>query len=94
MYRIGILGSDNSHADRFSEILNRSDHPAYLPNSGAKVVAIWGQEAERTQQVATNGRIDTIVAAPEEMIGQVDEERLKGILIALRTIRQNAVQKV
>jgi predicted dehydrogenase len=72
MFRIGILGSDNSHADRFSEIINRSDHAAYLPNSGAKVVAIWGQEAERTQKVATNGRIDTIVAAPEAMIGQVD----------------------
>lgn len=72
MYRIGILGSDNSHADRFSEILNREDHPAYLPNSGAKVVAIWGQEAERTQQVATNGRISTIVSEPEDMIGQVD----------------------
>ena len=72
MFRIGILGSDNSHADRFSEILNRSDHAAYLPNSGAKVVAIWGQEAERTQQVAANGCIDTIVAAPEDMLGQVD----------------------
>ena len=72
MFRIGILGSDNSHADRFSEIINRSDHPAYLPDSGAKVVAIWGQEAERTQQVATNGRIDTVVATPEAMIGQVD----------------------
>lgn len=72
MLRIGILGSDNSHADRFSEILNRSDHAAYLPNSGAKVTAIWGQEAERTQQVAANGLINTIVASPEGMIGQVD----------------------
>ena len=72
MYRIGILGSDNSHADRFSEILNRPDHPAYLPDSGAKIVAIWGQEPERTQQVASNGRIDTIVDAPEAMLGQVD----------------------
>jgi predicted dehydrogenase len=72
MFKIGILGSDNSHADRFSEILNRSDHAAYLPDSGAKVVAIWGQEPERTQQVATTNGIDTIVAAPEEMIGKVD----------------------
>ncbi len=72
MFRIGILGSDNSHADRFSEIINRDDHPAYLPDSGAKVVAIWGQETERTQQVATNGRIDTVVTTPEAMIGQVD----------------------
>lgn len=72
MFRIGILGSDNSHADRFSEILNRSDHPAFLPNSGAQVVAIWGQEPERTQQVAANGQIKNIVTAPEEMLGQVD----------------------
>jgi predicted dehydrogenase len=68
MLKIGILGSDNSHADRFSEILNREDHPSYLPNSGAQVVAIWGQEAERTQQVAQNGKIATIVENPEAMI--------------------------
>lgn len=72
MFRIGILGSDNSHADRFSEILNLPNHAAYLPDSGARIVAIWGQEAERTQQVATNNGIDTIVANPSDMLGQVD----------------------
>ncbi len=72
MLRIGMLGSDNSHADRFSEILNRPDHPAYLPDSGAQIVAIWGQDAARTQQVAENGRIPTIVAEPNDMLGQVD----------------------
>ncbi len=72
MFRIGILGSDNSHADRFSEILNLPDHPAYLPGSGAQVVAIWGQEEERTRQVAANNRIPTIVANPLDMLGQVD----------------------
>lgn len=72
MFRIGILGSDNSHADRFSEILNRPDHAAYLPDSGAQVVALWGQEVERTQQVVENGRITTIVDKPGDMLGQVD----------------------
>jgi predicted dehydrogenase len=72
MFRIGILGSDNSHADRFAEILNRPDHPAYLPDSGAQVVAIWGQETERTRQVAENGRIATMAAQPGDMLGQVD----------------------
>jgi predicted dehydrogenase len=72
MFKIGILGSDNSHADRFSEILNLPEHPSYLPDSGAQVVAIWGQEAERTQQVAQNGKIVTIVENPTDMIGQVD----------------------
>ena len=52
MFKIGILGSDNSHADRFSEILNRPDHPSYQPDAEARVVAIWGAEAERTQAVA------------------------------------------
>ena len=72
MFRIGILGSDNSHADRFSEIINRGDHAMYLPDTGAQVVAIWGQEPERTRQVAENGQIESIVPAPEVMLGQVD----------------------
>ena len=40
-------------------------------NSGVQVVAI-GKQAERTQQVAANGRIATIVADPTDMIGKVD----------------------
>jgi predicted dehydrogenase len=72
MLRIGLLGSDNSHADRFSEIINLPEHTAFLPNADAQIVAIWGQEPERTKQVATNGHIATIVSAPEEMLGQVD----------------------
>ncbi|MCX6047104.1 MAG: Gfo/Idh/MocA family oxidoreductase [Chloroflexi bacterium] len=72
MLKIGILGSDNSHAERFSEILNRPDHAAYLPGADAKVVAIWGAEPERTQQVARDNLIETIAATPEAMLGQVD----------------------
>lgn len=72
MLRIGLLGSDNSHADRFAEILNRPDHPAYLPDADARIVAIWGQEAERTRQVAATNAIPTIVAHPAQLAGQVD----------------------
>ena len=72
MLKIGILGSDNSHAERFSEILNRTDHRDYWPDADAKVVAIWGAEPERTQQVAQNNLIDEIVPTPEAMLGKVD----------------------
>lgn len=72
MLKIGILGSDNSHAEIFSKILNCSDYNDYLASADARVVAIWGQEAERTAQVAQNGRIETIVAKSEEMLGSVD----------------------
>ncbi|GIV78159.1 MAG: hypothetical protein KatS3mg050_2553 [Litorilinea sp.] len=72
MLKIGILGSDNSHAERFSEILNRPDHPSYQADADARVVAIWGEDPERTRQVAEHGHIDAIVARPEEMLGRVD----------------------
>ncbi len=72
MLKIGILGSDNSHAEIFSKILNCRDYGDYWATADARVVAIWGQEAERTQQVAQNGLIETIVAKPEEMLGRVD----------------------
>lgn len=72
MFKIGLIGSDSSHADRFAEIINVKDHPTYLPDTGAAITAIWGAEAERTQQVAQNGQIDTIVQEPSAMLGQVD----------------------
>ncbi|MCB0079904.1 MAG: Gfo/Idh/MocA family oxidoreductase [Caldilineaceae bacterium] len=72
MLTIGLLGSDNSHAERFSELLNCPEHPNYLANADARIVAIWGQDAERTAQVAEKGKIDKIVAEPTDMLGQVD----------------------
>jgi len=72
MLTIGLLGSDNSHAERFSELVNCPEHPNYLADADARVVAIWGQEAERTAQVAEKNKIATIVKEPTDMIGQVD----------------------
>lgn len=72
MLKIGILGSDNSHAERFSEILNLPDHASYLPHSDACIAAIWGQDAERTQAVAGHGQIESVVAEPVDMLGSVD----------------------
>lgn len=70
MIRIGIVGSDNSHADRFSELVNLDDRSPHL--DGARVDYIYGRDAARTQEVATNNRIPHIVADPREMLGHVD----------------------
>lgn len=72
MFKIGILGSDNSHAERFSELLNLPDHPRFWADADARVVAIWGQDPARTQQVAQQNRIETIVDEPTAMLDQVD----------------------
>lgn len=67
MLRIGIVGSDNSHALAYGTLLNiqRIDDRAHA-------VAIWGLEEERTREVATKAAIPTIVSTPDEMLGQVD----------------------
>lgn len=72
MLKIGMLGSDNSHAERFAELLNLPEHPNFLANADAQVVAIWGQEPTRTHQVAQQNRIETVVDDPAAMHSLVD----------------------
>lgn len=73
MYKIGIIGSDNSHAERFSQIMNIPD-----PKTGEfafpdfKATAIFGLEKERTEQVARDGKIEFIAEKPEDFFGRVD----------------------
>lgn len=73
MFRIGIVGSDNSHAEAFSQLIN-------LPNKetgefeypDCKVTAIFGLEKERTEQVARDGKIEFIAEKVEDMYDKVD----------------------
>ena len=77
MIRIGIVGSDSSHADRFSELCNVKGFPGGV--RGARVVSIWGREPKRTAEVAEHGQIPRIVDDPQEMLGEVD-----AVIIVLR----------
>ncbi|HUT37516.1 MAG TPA: Gfo/Idh/MocA family oxidoreductase [Planctomycetota bacterium] len=72
MIRIGIVGSDNSHAIALSQLCNLSDTPERKAIRGARVVALFGLVPERNDEVARAGKIPTIVAKPTEMIGMVD----------------------
>lgn len=73
MFRIGIIGSDNSHALAFAKLVNFPDEKTgkYLfPD--CKVVGIYGMESTRTEEVATKGNIEFIAAKPEDLIGKID----------------------
>ena len=48
MYKIGFLGSDNSHVEKFWEILNLNNHEKFWAESGVKVTGIWGEDNELT----------------------------------------------
>jgi predicted dehydrogenase len=68
MLRIGIVGSDNSHALAYSKLANVDK----IAGDSCRVVGIWGHEPGRTEEVARDGKIGTIVSHPEELLGLVD----------------------
>lgn len=68
MLKIGIVGSDNSHAIAYSKLANVTK----IAGDKCRVVGIWGQEDARTKEVAQEGQIETIVAKPEDLLDLVD----------------------
>lgn len=83
MIRFGLVGTNTSHAPAFAKIFNgTAEQPAAL--EGGKIVAVWGDEqpaarAMREQRrlpdartLANTYQIATVVAAPGDMIGQID----------------------
>lgn len=74
MFRIGILGSDNSHALNFSKMCNIPDENGVYRYEDVRIVAIHGHndDPEHTKQVAEEGHIPQIVSSAEEMFGLVD----------------------
>lgn len=72
MIRIGIVGSDNSHAEIFSKLVNIPDANGQFAFPQVRVECIFGLEAERTNQVAQMGKIPRIVKRPEDMLHMAD----------------------
>ncbi len=72
MFKLGIIGSDSSHAVQFSKLANLEEGVNGLRVEDVQVTHIYGTDPERTQEVATEGKIPNIVANAEEMLGQVD----------------------
>ena len=69
MFRLGIVGSDNSHAEAFSRLTNL-DGADRIPD--VQVTHIYGTDEARTKEVAANSKIPNIVTRSEDMIGNVD----------------------
>ena len=68
MLKIGIVGSDNSHAIAYSKLANVTK----VVGDKCRVVGIWGQEEARTKEVAEEGQIETIVDKPDDLVDMVD----------------------
>ena len=69
--KIGLLGY-SSHADRFSEMLNVRSHRDYWAESGAQVWAIWGEDRQQIEEVATACAIPVVASTQEQVIHESD----------------------
>ncbi|MBQ8953600.1 MAG: Gfo/Idh/MocA family oxidoreductase [Clostridia bacterium] len=65
MFRVGIIGSENSHALAFSRIFNLSGKYEDI-----KVVAVWGEDMEASEKIKAECGVD--IVKPEAMLGMVD----------------------
>jgi len=67
--KIGIIGSDNSHANTFSKTVN-IDNPPDLAD--VQISHIWGIDPAETADKVSNGKIPNVATNPTDMIGQID----------------------
>lgn len=72
MFRVGILGTENSHAMAFAQILNGYNPEFAGQFNDFRVVAVGGVDPAASRNVASTCGIDVIVDRPEDMLGMVD----------------------
>jgi predicted dehydrogenase len=69
-FRIGMVGSQNSHAQAYSDLINLKDAGKTYGN--VRVTHIWGEEDAKTKEVAEKCAIPNIVKNHTDMLGHVD----------------------
>ena len=72
MFRLGIIGSDNSHAQAFASLANLEEGYGGLRVPDVRVTHIYGTDPVRTKEVAEKSKIPHIVTKTEDMLGAVD----------------------
>jgi predicted dehydrogenase len=94
--RVGIIGLDTSHVVKFTEFLNRSDHPERVP--GARVVAAYPQGSRDIESSVSRvaGYTDTLRGMGVEIVPSIDAlvERVDAVLLESNDGRVHLEQAV
>ena len=72
MYRVGILGAENSHATRFVEIFNGARKFTGVDYPDIRIVGCYSRYADVCEKLWKLGDLDFIAESPEDMLGKVD----------------------
>lgn len=67
--RVGLVGVNTSHADAFARLLDGKSAQAI---AGARLVAIWGEQRDRRDQLAAEYSVEAVVDDPAEMAEEID----------------------
>jgi len=80
MYKIAIIGSENSHARRFAKILHEG-HPLLggVPYADFQIVGICGENPDENKYLQETYNIPEISDDPEHWVGKVD-----GVMVTAR----------
>jgi len=69
MIKVAILGSDSTHTEAYTELVNRSGAPFYKK---ARVLWLWGADFGQARRKAARLGIPHIVRTPEEAVRDAD----------------------
>ena len=72
MFRIGLLGSENSHADIFSKLFNGYSDEVIGEFEDIQVVATYSKYPGVDEKLKAKYNIEMIAESPEDMLGKVD----------------------
>jgi predicted dehydrogenase len=73
MYRIGIIGTENSHALAFSRIINLPDpETGKLRYPDVRVAGVYGPDEDSAKRIMDEVGVDFIAGDPGEFHGKVD----------------------
>ena len=73
MYKIGIIGTENSHAMAFAKIINLPDPvTGKLLYPDARVVGVYGPDKSTAQPIIDEAGADFMAESPDEFFGKAD----------------------